>query len=288
MRTLSCPEFSPSVCADRDVPDHVSTSTFAAATWQASAAIGLGKGFSVAAVLSEKLKSFDIAHHLPDGTPYDVPYYLPTGLSGPVAGLGDARVVGRLTGRVQGTPLLLDVGVGAHLPTGRTSADPFDPSLPASQRQPRQFGNGTVDPRVELGLVVGSRPIGFVAQGSARLPLYANPHGYQGQLLVSGSVGALASLPEPVRTLALLAMLDATWASPARWSGEPARNSGGGVLAVRLAFEWAVRPGFSLRGQLLASPFQELSGEQFVAPVTVGLGVSGVLDLRPKAERHGH
>lgn len=287
-RRLSCPEFSPSVCADRDVPDHLSTSRFAAARWQASAAIGLGKGFVIAASIPVVLKSFAVEHQLPDGTPYTIPYSLMSGSSGPVAGLGDAQVKARLTGRVKGTPLLLDVGLGAYLPTGRTSANPFDPSLPASQRQPRQFGNGTIDPLLELGLVLGTRPLGLLVQGSTRLPLYSNPNGYQGQLLLGGSVGVMASLPEPVRGLVLLAAVDLSHASPARWSGEVARNSGGDALAVRLGFEAAIRPELSVRGQLVASPYQVLLGEQFVAPVSLGLGVSGLLDLRPKSKRHGH
>ncbi len=287
-RVLRCPEFSPSVCADIDLPDHVRRSTFAALRWQGTASIGLGKGFSIAASLPLVLKSFDVAHSRLDGSAYDVPYSLLSGVSGPIVGLGDATVMARLSGRVPNTPLQLQVGLGAALPTGRTSPDPFDPSLPASQRQPRQFGNGTVDPQVELGLVVGTRPFGFVAQGTTRIPLYANEHGYRGQWTLGGSAGLLTTLPEPLRSLVLLLMVDASHTSPALWHGEASENSGGDQIALRLAFEWAATDTFSLRGQLVASPLQELEGEQFAAPISLGFGASGIIDLRPKAKRHGH
>jgi hypothetical protein len=288
VRTLSCPEFSEFVCADLDVPDHVRTSTFTAARWQVGASIGLGKGFSISAGLPVVLKVFDVAHTLPDGSAYTIPYSLLSGVSGPVFGLGDATVKGRLTGPVRGTPILLDVGVGVHLPTGRTSPDPFDPALPASQRQPRQFGNGTVDPRIELGLVVRGKPIGLVVQGSSRIPLYANVHGYQGQWQLSGSIGAIAAMPEPIKTLSLMLMLDLSHSAAARWNGAEAVNSGGNTAAIRMGFEWAITPEFAVRGQLTASPLQIMNGDQFTAPVAAGLGVSGTVDLRKKEARHAH
>ncbi len=288
MRALRCPDFSPSVCAAIDVPDHVRTSRFAAVQWQGSASIGLGRGFSITASLPLVLKGFDVGHALPDGTPYDVPYDDPSGPPGPAFGLGDASVLLRLTGRVPNTPLLLNAGVGAALPTGATSPDPFDPSVPALQRQPRQFGNGTVDPQLELGLVLGTRPLGLVVQGRTRIPLYANPHRYQGPWTLDGSVGVVASLPEPLRTLQLLLLLDASHAAPAAWAGEPAANSGRDAVSVRLGFEWAATPTFSVRGQLVATPYQALLGEQFAAPLAAAVGISGVVDLRPRSVRDAH
>ena len=272
------------------MPDHVREQTFAGLRWDLGASIGLGKGVQLSLSLPIQLKSFTIEHTLLDGSPYQPSYYLLTGPSEVEVGLNDVEFLARVVGKVPATPLLLNAAVGAALPTGRISPNPFDPALPASRREQRQFGNGTVDPRVELGLVVGTRPIGFIASGSARFPVYANKHGYQGRLTVGGSFGVVASVPAPADALRLLLLLDLSHTSPARWDGEPALNSGGDTLGVRLGLEWAFKPTVALRAQILAMPLQNLRGEQFAAPVSISVGLSGVIDVRPKKERdpHGH
>ncbi len=287
VRTIDCTS-SPRLCVDEPVPEHVRTQTFTGLRWGVGASIGLGEGFQVGVVLPIQLKGFTIDHALADGTPYDTPYWLNTGPSEVEVGLGDTEVMVRVVRRVPATPLMLGVGVGVALPTGRTSQDPFDPALPASRRQHRQFGNGTVDPRVDASVVVGTRPIGFLATGSLRVPVYASEHGYRGQRRVGGTIGIVAAVPPPVEGLQLILAADLAHASPALWNGQAALNSGARSIGVRLGFEWAFRPGASLRAALVTLPLQTLSGEQFRTPVTVSVGLSGVIDVRPKKDRHAH
>lgn len=271
-------------CREYDLPDHVRRQTFTGLRWDLSAAIGLGKGLQIGVSLPVQMKRFTITHELLDGTPYTVPYPLRSGSTGAVFGLGDLRVNGRVTGRVPSSKVLLDATVGVALPTGRTSPNPFDPDLPASQGQPRQFGNGTVDPLVEVGAVIDLRPVGLLVRGTTRVPLYANKHGYRGQLLLGGSFGVLATLPAPLQTLRLLALADLSHAGAARWDGAVAPNSGRDAVALRLGFEWSITPKFALRGQLVSNLLETLEGDQFSAPFGLGLGVSGVIDL--KKDKH--
>jgi len=288
VRDVNC-ETHPHLCTFDALPDHVRTQTFVGLRLGLGASIGLGEGFQVAVTLPIQLKAFTIAHALPDGTPYDTPYSLLTGPSEVEVGLGDTEVLVRMVRRVPGSPLLLQWGAGAALPTGRTSANPFDPALPASRRQQRQFGNGTVDPRVDLGVGVGTDPIGLLGSMSFRIPVYANRFGYTGQRTVGGSLGVVVTPGAPIEKLRLMLAADASWASPARWNDEPALNSGGGMVGVRMGFEWAFKPQASLRGAFTVLPVQVMNGEQFLAPFVASIGLSGVIDVRPKKkDAHVH
>ena len=283
--TIRCPEFSPALCGELQLPDHVREQGFTGLRWNLGASIGLGKGVQIGVSLPLEIKHFNVAHELLDGTPYDVPYTLLVGTTEPVFGLGDMRVTGRFARRASlGMPLLLDAAVGVALPTGRISPNPFDPALPANQRQHRQFGNGTVDPLLELGLVLSWKPVGVIVRGSTRLPLYANKHGYKGQFLLAGSAGIVATLPEPVMTVRLLALVDAAHAGAARWDGEKALNSGRDSIGLRLGAEWSITPKFVLRGQVLSTLIETLQGDQFPTSYGFNVGVSGVIDL--KKDRH--
>ncbi len=244
------------------------------------AGIGLGRGFAIAFTLPLELKAFGLRHELPDGGPYVPPYTLRTS-NDVLVGLGDARLVAQLAGGIQGTPLMLSAGLGVMLPTGRTSTNPFT-EVVATQRQFRQFGNGTFDPVAELALVVGTRPVGVLVSGSTRVPLYTNPKGYRGQFQLTGSAGIVVTTPMPVDRVRLLLLLEASHAGAARWDGAVAENSGRDSLGARLGFEWTVRPRLVLRGSLLVTPVQVWRGEQFAMPWTAGLGVSGVIHIRKK------
>ena len=282
--TLRCPEFSPDLCGDLDLPDHVRRQGFVGVRFGLGASIGLGRGVQIGLTLPLEVKRFTIDHSLTDGTPYSVPYSLLVGTTGEVVGLGDMQVTGRIAKRVVGQPLLLDASVGLALPTGRISPNPFDPALPATQRQHRQFGNGTVDPLVQLGLVLSWRPVGVIVRGTTRVPLYANKHAYRGPWLLGGAVGIVATLPEPLSTLRLLALVDATHAGPARWNGEVALNSGRDAIGLRLGAEWSITPKFVLRGQVLSTVIETLRGDQFPSGYGFSVGVSGIIDL--KKDKH--
>lgn len=280
VRLLSCPDFAPELCADLDVPDHVRTQEFGSLRLQLGATMGLGKGLSVGFSLPLSLKRFSIRHELTDGTPYTTPYALRTS-DDTLFGLGDARLVAQIAGSIEGTPLMLSAGLGVMLPTGRTSTNPFI-EVVATQRQFRQFGNGTFDPTAELAVVVGTKPIGVLVSGSVRVPLYTNPKGYRGQFQLTGSAGIVVSTPRPIDTVRLLLLLEASHAGAARWDGAIAQNSGRDTLGARLGFEWNVKPLLVLRGSLLVMPVQVWKGEQFSLPWTAGIGVSGIIHIRKK------
>ena len=283
---LRCPEFNAGLCADLDLPDHVRFQSFTGLRWDLGASIGLGKGVQVAVSLPIELKHFTIRHELMDGAAYTVPYSLMVGATGPVVGLGDMSVTGRIAKKVLGQPILLDAAVGVALPTGRISPNPFDPALPATQRQHRQFGNGTVDPLVRLGFVLSWRPVGVIVRGTTRIPLYANKFGYRGQFTLGGSAGIVATLPEPAQTVRLLALVDATHASAARWDGEKALNSGRDAIGLRLGAEWSITPKFVVQAQITSTLIETLQGDQFPTSYAGSVGVSGVIDLKKKAAHH--
>ena len=244
------------------------------------AGIGLGKGFVLSFNIPLELKAFSLRHELLDGTPYETPYSLLIG-DDVLVGTGDARFMGQVAGPIQGTPVLLSAGVGVMLPTGRTASNPFT-EVVATQRQFRQFGNGTFDPTAELAFVLGTKPIGMLFSGSTRLPLYTNPKGYRGQFLLTGSAGLVLTTPRPMDQVRLLALLEVSHAGAAQWDGETALNSGRDTLGLRLGFEWNLNPRLVLRGSLTATPVQVWRGEQFSMPWSVGVGVSGLIHVKKK------
>lgn len=279
MRSITCPELGP-VCGELAIPDHVRRQSLTSVRLQLGATIGLGKGFTLGVSLPLELKGFGLRHELPDGSPYSVPYALPIA-EDVLVGPGDLRFLGGLAGGPPGTPLLLSAGIGVMIPTGRTSSNPFTEAV-ATQRQFRQFGNGTFDPVAEVSLVVGTKPVGFLTSGSTRVPLYTNRKGYRGQFLLSGSAGIVVFTPKPLDTVRLLLLAEASHAGAARWDGAVAENSGRDSLGVRTGFEWSVLPKLVVRGSLLVQPVQTWRGEQFSMPWTVGLGLSGIIHLRKK------
>lgn len=281
--TLECAEHA-HMCGNIAAPTHRRVQQYGSVRLQLGASIGLGKGFALSFDIPLEMKAFSVRHELPDGTAYEPPYTLLVGddvLFGP----GDARFMGRVAGPIEGTPVMLSAGVGVMLPTGLTSTNPFT-EIVATQRQFRQFGNGTFDPTAELGFVLGTKPFGFLVSGSTRVPLYTNPKGYRGQFLLTGSAGLVVSTPAPIDTVTLLALVEATHAGAARWDGKKADNSGRNSLGVRLGVEWNVTPRLLLRGWLASNPVQTWQGEQFSLPWSAGVGISGLIALKKKAKSH--
>ena len=281
-RLLSCPDVALDLCANEAVPDHVRSQSFTAARFVGSAAFGLGKGLQIELSIPVELKHFTLEHRLPSGAAYAPPYATLVGATGTTVGFGDARALLRLTGRVPNSPVILGIGLGAMLPSGRVAPNPFDIAQPAADREQRQFGNGTVDPIAEGAFVLGTKPIGFLFAANVRVPLYANQFGYRGSFVVGATTGMLLAMPAPAEQLHLLLLLRASHGGAGRWDGVVAENSGRDDVSSVIGVEAMVRPGLSVRGELAASVLEIATGEQFSLPVTLSFGISGMLDLRKK------
>lgn len=239
-----------------------------------SATFGLGRGFQVGIEVPFAFKD-KVFSYSRGGEPY-VPASAVDRLTS--FGIGDVRLLGGLTGKPPNTRLVLNARLGVALPTGKTADEP----------RGLMFGGGTVDPLLDLSLLLRTKPFGLLVGGNARLPLYENSKGYKGGITVEGTVGATFSAPRPAQSLELLLLLHAVHVEPERWLGAPWMNSGRDVFAVSLGALYGVIPGLSVNAQIRTNVFEVARGEQFTQPVTLSVGVSGTIDLRKKEDEHGH
>jgi hypothetical protein len=247
-------------------------------------AIGLGKGFQLGFRLPIDIKGSTIRYELLDGAPYSPPYGSIHHRTETLIGLGDAQFEFGLHGAPPGTPILLGLGLGVVLPTGKTEEDPFELAAREKEHQHLQFGGGTVDPTVSLSFVLRTRPFGMLLFGGARVPLYENPKGYRGSISIQGAVGSTFRPSSPADRLQLLLLLHASHQEPERWYGEPGENSGRDTLGVSIGATYSVSPRVTVHAQLLANLLESARGAQFAQPVVLSLGVSGLIDLpKPKS-----
>ena len=252
-----------------EVPAHDREVRVALFSFNPRATFGLGKGFQVAVEVPLALKHRRYTYTL-DDEPFAPPGAVPEELR---FGVGDVRLRGSLYGSPIGVPqLILGVGVGAALPTGKTGAHPRD----------LQFGGGTVDPTLDLSLVARTDPVGFLASGSGRFPLYENKKGYRGSIAIEGAVGTMLQPAAPADGLILTFLVHATHLEPERWNGSPWVNSGKDALGLSLGAAYRVNPSFVVHGQVRANVVERRRGEQFGQPVVATLGVTGHIDVKKR------
>lgn len=280
----ACPDVAPVTCASEALPVHRHLQGIGLLRTQPAATVGLGKGFQIGFRLPMDLKWSTIRYELLDGTPYSPPYGNNHHRNETLFGLGDASIELGLFGAPPATPLLLGAKVGVVLPTRRTEDNPFPVAAREEEHQHLQFGGGTVDPTLSLSLVLRTRPFGLVAEGFARVPLYENPKGYLGSLVVEGTVGSTFRPGHPAARLQLLVLLHASHQGPERWDGDVGENSGREALGVSLGAIYGTTSKLTVHGQLRANFLEVARGAQFAQPVVLTLGVTGLIDL---PRRHG-
>ena len=170
------------------------------------------------------------------------------GLSDPLL-----MVVYRSTGLFPGNDLLR-VGLGAALPTGRTEANPLVRAAAGREHLHIQFGNGTVDPLLELQARASfARRWGTGLLLATRWPAYASDKGFRGPRELTSTLD-LRWRATP--RLALQAEWTLLRESQAHWDGLPDPNSG--LLVQSLSLGVHVRwPGGSLMSLSLRQPLSQ-------------------------------
>ena len=235
------------------------------------------------------LKISGIQYRLTDGSTFQPPYGDIHHRNETLIGLGDARFMGRWSGAIQGTPLLLNFGLGLSLPTGRIEDDPFAAAALEQEHQHLQFGNGTFDPMIDAALIVRGQSWGLIARGHGRIPLYANSKGYRGSRQIGAEVGPTLRLPAPVDTLQLSMLAGCQWLSPEFWGGAVGENSGQLAVALRMGLSWNITPRLALQGNLVTRIYERSEGAQFKRPLAFTLGISGIVARpRPGKAKQGH
>ncbi len=205
-----------------------------------------------------------------------------------LAGIGDVVIGGR-TGLVLPTDVprwTLALRTGLSFPTGRIEPDPFVLGEAGNEHQHMFFGSGTFDPVVGFDTNVAFDRWGLVGWAVSKLPLYANKHGYQGSKVVLGGVGAVSSFG--LERWSFLLQPEVYFETPARWGGDPARNSGRtSLIATGGVF---LRPAEGWQVQVLAKiPYYSWAqGGQLRWPFVAMLGFNYTFDVVKPKHAHGH
>jgi hypothetical protein len=213
-------------------------------TWHRTllhAAYSIDDAWTVSLQIPYDVKEADVRYELPDGTPFDNPLGDVHHRTETLSGLSDLRILAawnRPGVALEGDRLTLAFGLS--LPTGRTEDDPYVLGQAGIRHQHIQFGTGSVDPLAQLGYSAGPMHV----QAGVHAPLYENPQGYRGPVVVDWAVGPIVALAEEVS-----ASLHYTgiYQGRAYWDGHRDPNSGYLLHGVTLALpvrlgRWTLRP----------------------------------------------
>jgi hypothetical protein len=197
-----------------------------------------------------------------------------------IAGVGDLLLGARI-GLVRPENVrrwILDLRLGLSQPTGKTEPNPFTLGAQGLEHQHMFFGSGTFDPLVGLETQAIFQKWRLVGWAQARVPLYANRHGYRDSRTFVAGLGAQTGFG--LERWGFLLQPEVYVETPALWEGRPARNSGrvsllgaGGVF-VSVTERWLVHA-------LVKVPvFTRAHGGQLRWPAVGILGFSYTFDLR--------
>jgi hypothetical protein len=182
-------------------------------------------------------------------------------------GLGDVSLGARLrlVRPTKARPWSVELRVGASMPTGRIEPNPFALGREGKVHQHIQFGSGTFDPVAGLDASLGFGSFSLIGwlQGSASL--YENRYGYRGVSMYGGGVGLASGLG--LRGWRFLFQPDLFVETPARWSGEDARNSGRTSLGLALGASFDVSPSLTASVMLKTSHTLAATGGQLDIPL---------------------
>ncbi|MSP61838.1 MAG: hypothetical protein EXR72_16190 [Myxococcales bacterium] len=171
------------------------------------------------------------------------------------------------------------VRLGATLPIGGTTPNPFRLGRQGEVHQHIQFGTGTVNPLAEIEV---RREVGrFVLSGWAigKLALYSNRHGYQAGDLLLGGLRASSDLW--LKRVRFLVGGVAYHEEAERWDGvvETEGNLGRTDVMVESAITWRFSGEWSVALSARLPVWSRSVGAQLSTPAVVELAIERPLKL---------
>lgn len=254
--------------------------------WDLDAQLGVHRRFAFELFLPLRINVIDAAFEDESGAPlpdFRSIHHRDEVIGGP----GDFVVGGRI-GLVlpENVPRWnLDLRASLSLPTGNIEENPFELGERGEAHQHMFFGSGTVDPMLGLESQVAFDEWRLVTWTQAKIPAYANRHGYRASRLVVGGVGAQSGFG--LKRFSFLLQPEVYFETPAVWGDEPARNSGRlSLIATAGAF---AMPAERWQIHLLAKiPYYTWAkGGQLRWPFLAILGFSYTFDVGKKKPTPG-
>jgi hypothetical protein len=264
------------------LPDEAQARThvqdFVMMDWNVSAALGLSRRLEAELlvpvrlirsevrfldVAGETLPEFESIHHRNET----------------LRGLGDLALTGRF--RVLGldarTGLTLDLRAGSSFPTGGLEPNPFERARRGESHQHMFFGSGTFDPIAGLEGAYASGGVRLLGWSSVRARLYENRFGYRGPTQFTAGAGVETAFG--LATWRFLVQPEVFHELPARWSGEPAPNSGRTDLIATAGGVWMPSAAWTAHLVVKLPWTVRAEGGQLRMPFVVLVGGTYALDL---------
>ncbi len=260
------------LCATDPFPPHLHDQDLWWGRGNVTLAVGTGEGWQLALSAGLDLKVTGIDYTTLEGEPYDPPYGNIHHRDEVLFGLADGRLAARKDSPFGKSNL--GITLGTSLPLGTTEEDPWALTALGEEHQHFQRGTGSFVPTLGLDFGVNARPVGLWSWVEGRAPFYANGKGYLPGPGVTGGVGPVLVLADPLR---VVLGAEGGVEGRDRWSGELAPGSGK-VTAVASATALAqLSPAALLVGTARATLFQVSladDDDQVTQRLVLGLGVS--------------
>jgi hypothetical protein len=171
--------------------------------------------WGIEAQIPFKITNTSIIYRRLDGTPFEPDYGNIHHRDETLFGFGDPWLSARASFSFAGVAAFTKLGLS--LPLGSTEENPFELGELGLTHQHVQFGTGTVNPVLALGVLHRAGPVELSAFAQALLVLYQNGHGYRAGHRFAVGAGALVDLTD---WLAISLSADLINEQPERWNGE--------------------------------------------------------------------
>lgn len=251
-----CPDLGPSCKSSPPPTAYVHHVDRVTAETALDASYGLHRAFALELHFPLRIVREDPSYAELDGAPKDVPddihHHKET-----LVGLSDPWLSLRAGGALGG--LVTQAKLGLSVPIGSTQPNPYRLAEQGLSHEHTQFGSGTFEPIVGLGLSYRVEPLTFSASALALFSLYENGKGYRAPTRVTATLRSDLVIGggtfRPYLAGDLAHQSEERWSGSADGEGSGARTDIllGGGLVVRIADPWSLDVGMRVRAATIAS-----------------------------------
>ena len=178
---------------------------------------------------------------------------------------------------------MLDLRLGANVPTGRAQPHPFHPDNPSGKER-IALGSGTIDPVVGFDSNYNAGKWGFGAWTSARVPVLRNRWDIRSSRVVQAGAGPFTGFG--LIKWRFLLQPEIYYASPVKWDDRDAPSTDRLSLLATVGVFVQPRPRFNVHALLKVPYYTRTKGLSFTWPFVALVGFNYTFELIPEREHH--
>jgi thiol-disulfide isomerase/thioredoxin len=191
---------------------------------------------------------------------------------------------------ISGSPIL-DLRLGASLPTGGIEDNPYQLGREGKDHQHVFFGSGTLDPIAGVDATFRLGEFMLATTATVRAALYENPRGYRAGMRVSG--GAFLARQLGSSGIQIFAGPSVQYEGAPKWDGKidgegEGSEEGRTDIIANAGVMWMTSESFSLRASVQKPFTVGNAGEYLEIPLVVSLGADYSFDAFAPPDDHHH